>query len=74
MRVGVDPRQSPLQLPDRRFAQHMLDLFGVVVDVIGRDLGGVGQVELPQPVIPDDRAARCHPEGVNAIRSPESVA
>ena len=54
MGIGVDPGQAPLEFSDCRFAQHVLDLLGVVMHVVWRDLGGMREVQLPQSMVPDN--------------------
>jgi hypothetical protein len=47
VRVGVDPRQSPFQFTDHGLTQHVLDLLCIVVHVVRRDLGSVGEIKFP---------------------------
>src|SRR6185503_10241977 len=58
MRIFGDVREVAFQLADGFFTEDVLDLFGVLVDVVGGNLGGVGEIQFPEPVIADDRTGK----------------
>jgi hypothetical protein len=56
VRVSPGVVEALFQLPNRLFSQDVLDLLGVLMHVIGGDMGGIGQVKLPQAMISNDLA------------------
>jgi len=54
--VGVFCRviQTPFQFTHHGFTENVLNLFRIFVHVIRCDVGRVGQIQFPQPVIPHD--------------------
>src|SRR5688572_4138446 len=54
VRVGRGVFQAALQFPHYFFAEHMLNLFGILMNVVSRDLCGIRQVEFPKAMIAHD--------------------
>ena len=54
MRIAPRIIESSFQLPHHVLPQDMLDLFRIIVDMIHRDLRGVGEVQFPEAVIAHD--------------------
>ena len=52
--IGGGVVEGALELAHGFLAKHVLDFLGIVVDVVGCDLGLVGEVELPEAVIADN--------------------
>ena len=50
--------EQALEFAHHIVAKDVLDFLGVIVHVVRRDVGGVGQVKLPEPMVADDRAGQ----------------
>src|SRR6185503_2302415 len=69
VRVVCGVGQTAFQFAHYFVAEHVLNLFCVLMDVVGGDLRGVRQVEFPEAVIADDGASqlparRSHRDGI----------
>ena len=61
MRVADRVFESFFEASDEVFAEMVLDVFGVVMDMVGWVMGGIGEIELPETVIANDLAGSVPP-------------
>lgn len=58
VRVAGRVIEHPLKLAHDIIPEHVLDLLSIVVHMVGRNVGLVGQIELPKAMVADDRARK----------------